>query len=115
MCGLLKLLSTTTVQEMTDAAREGMGSLHSKKTGSVSCDRKYKSLRERWMSRAPKPTESNGAIPDNNIVERNVYVKVKICEDRGKDTQTIAFLLVTQSHITRGFCVIRGLRVGKRG
>ena len=60
----------TTVEAMADAARKGMARMNlDKKKGSISHDRKHKSLRERWLSREPKPTgiEANDVNPSEKV------------------------------------------------
>lgn len=83
---LHEVLSCTTVEAMADAARKGMARMNlDKKKGSISHDRKHKSLRERWLSREPKPTgiEANDVNLSEKIIERNMHVKVKIEEGKG--------------------------------
>ncbi len=50
------MISASTMDDLSEAARDGMASLNLKKTGSASLDRKHKSLRERWFTREPKQT-----------------------------------------------------------
>ena len=56
---LHEVLTSVTVDVMADAARKGIARLNAKSKGSLSYDRKHKSLRERWLSRHPKQTEDD--------------------------------------------------------
>ena len=79
---LILLLNSVTIRDMLDAAREGIAELHIKRTGSMNWERKYKSLKERWLSPANQPAESQVSMSEKYI-ERNMHVKVDISEGRG--------------------------------
>ena len=53
------VLTSATVDVMADAARKGIARLNAKNKGSLSYDRKHKSLRERWLSCHPKQTDDD--------------------------------------------------------
>jgi hypothetical protein len=82
------LLNSVTIPDMLDAAREGIAELHIKRTGSMNWERKYKSLKERWLSHAKKPAESQVSMSEIYI-ERNMHVRVDIGEGRGALAQQV--------------------------
>ena len=82
------LLNSVTIPDMLDAAREGIAELHIKRTGSMNWERKYKSLKERWLSPANRPAESQVSMSEKYI-ERNMHVKVDISEGRGALAQQV--------------------------
>ena len=82
--GLRSLLTAEDVDEMTNAAREGIAMLPVKNKGSVSYGRKHKSLKERWISRDVVPVSVDEDNPGQVFVERNTQVKIEVKQGRGK-------------------------------
>ena len=82
------LLNSVTIPDMLDAAREGIAELHIKRTGSMNREWKFKSLKERWLSPANRPAESQVSMSEMYI-ERNMHVRVDIGEGRGALAQQV--------------------------
>ena len=66
---LHEVLVAATVDEMGDAARRGIARLNLKNKGTISYNRKHMSMREQWISREPKPkeTENNDDNPSGKV------------------------------------------------
>ena len=118
LLGLCKLLNADDVQEMAYAAREGVAKLPGKTKGSITYDRKHKSLKERWMSSDSTPVTEDDANPGQVIIERNTQVRVEVSEGRGKkkkkevkDFRVLALFMKT--YTPSGFFVMRASKVGR--
>lgn len=119
--GLQKLLAAP-VEEMADASRDGMAQLNFKKTGSVSYDRKHKSLRERWFTK--KPTDDNDDADDDvdpleKVIRRNMHVKLEISEGRGAAKRTAVedyrVLAIYTKTYNKWFLCEKGRQMWKKG
>ena len=86
--GLRKLITAEDLDEMTNAARDGLALLPSKNKGSVTYGRKHKSLKERWMTREAVPVTVDEANPGQVFVERNTQVKVEVQQGKGKKARS---------------------------
>ena len=62
------VLSYNTVDDMVDATRRGLTHQTLKNEGSVNHDRKIKSLRERWLTKEPKPVQADDSVAPNTMV-----------------------------------------------
>ena len=77
-----EVLSTNTVDDMADAARRGLTRLTLKDKGSVNHDRKSKSLRERWLTKEPKPVQPANSVPAPEVkvsADTTDYLNLKLC------------------------------------
>ena len=79
---LHEVLSSNTVDDMVDAARRGLTRLTLKDKGSVNHDRKSKSLRERWLTKEPKPVQPANSVPAPEVkvsADTTDYLNLKLC------------------------------------
>ena len=79
---LHEVLSSNTVDDMADVARSGLTLLNLKNKGSVNHDRKSKSLRERWLTKDPKPVQAGDSVPAPEVkvsADTTNYLNLKLC------------------------------------
>ena len=117
---LHKMLKATDPSEISAAAKEGMGHLQFKKTGSTSEATKHKSLRERWLTPSPKPVTEEGDLRDEEMfVKRDVHIKLQISEGRGRTKKTAVedyrVLAIYTKTYNKWFLCEEGKQVWKKG
>jgi hypothetical protein len=87
---LRNLFSASALGDMLESVARGMAllSLKGRESGSVTKDQKFKSISERWFTKAKDRDNADDNVDGLKYIERNTLVRIKLVEGKGINAMT---------------------------